>query len=255
MILNPRHVEVQVLADEHGNCVYLGERDCTIQRRRQKLIEETPSPICSEKMRKELGNAAVRLAKSVGYASAGTVEFLIDKDLNFYFMEMNTRVQVEHTVTEAITGVDIVKEQIRIAMGEKLSITQKDVKFNGHAIQFRINAENPADNFTPSPGKLDYYMAPGGPHVRVDSACYAGYSIPPYYDSMVAKLIVVGKTREEAIAVGKRALKEFHIGGVKSTIPFHKYMLKDKCFLENDYNLNYIDGLIEAGCKFEEKED
>lgn len=255
MIVNPRHVEVQILADEHGNCVYLGERDCTIQRRRQKLIEETPSPICSDKMRKQLGEAAVRLSKSVGYASAGTVEFLIDKDMNFYFMEMNTRIQVEHTVTEAITGVDLVKEQIRIAMGEKLSITQKDVQFEGHAIQFRINAENPSTNFSPSPGKLDYYLPPGGPHVRVDSACYTGYKIPPNYDSMVAKLIVIGKNREEAIAIGKRALKEFHIGGIHSTIPFHKYMLEDSNFLDNDYNLNYIDGLIESGCTFEDSEN
>lgn len=254
MIVNPRHVEVQILADEHGNCIYLGERDCTIQRRRQKLIEETPSPICSEKMRKQLGEAAVRLAKSVGYASAGTVEFLIDKDMNFYFMEMNTRIQVEHTVTEAITGVDLVKEQIRIAMGEKLTLTQKDVQFKGHAIQFRINAENPSTNFSPSPGKLDYYMPPGGPHVRIDSACYAGYKIPPNYDSMVAKLIVLGKDREEAIAIGKRALKEFHIGGIHSTIPFHKYMLDDSNFIGNDYNLNYVDTLIESGCTFNDSD-
>ena len=255
MILNPRHVEVQVLGDHFGNCVYLGERDCTVQRRRQKLIEETPSPICSDKMRKELGEASVRLAKSVGYASAGTVEFLIDKDMNFYFMEMNTRIQVEHTVTEAVTGVDLVKEQIKIAMGEPLSFSQKDIHIKGHAIQFRINAENPSTNFTPSPGKLDYYLAPGGPHVRIDSACYAGYKIPPNYDSMVAKLIITGKNREEAISISKRALKEFHIGGIHSTIPFHKYMLNDKNFIQNDYNLNYIDSLIESGCTFENSED
>ena len=174
MILNPRHVEVQILADQHGNCVHLGERDCTIQRRRQKLIEETRSPICSEKMRKELGEAAVRLAKSVGYSSAGTVEFLIDQDNKFYFMEMNTRIQVEHTVTEAITGIDLVKEQLRLAMGEPLGYKQKDIKFDGHAIQFRINAEDPSTNFTPSPGKIDYYLQPGGPHIRIDSACYSG---------------------------------------------------------------------------------
>lgn len=256
MIVNPRHVEVQVLGDKHGNCVYLGERDCTIQRRRQKLIEETPSLICDDKMRKELGEASVRLAKSVGYSSAGTVEFLIDKDKNFFFMEMNTRIQVEHTVTESITGVDLVKEQIKIAMGEPLSFTQEDIKFKGHAIQFRINAENPSMNFAPSPGKLDYYLPPGGPHVRIDSACYTGYKIPPNYDSMVAKLIVRGRDREEAIAIGKRALKEFHIGGIHSTIPFHCYMLDDKKFIENDYNLNYIDELIDSGCTFEDsKED
>lgn len=253
MILNPRHVEVQVMADKHGNCIYLGERDCTIQRRRQKLIEETPSPVCSPKLRKQLGEAAVRLALSAGYESAGTVEFLLDKDLNFYFMEMNTRIQVEHTVTEELTGVDLVVEQLRVAMGEKLSLKQKDVQFNGHVIQFRINAENPALNFAPSPGKLDYYLPPGGPHVRIDSACYTGYKIPPNYDSMVAKLIVKGRNRDEAIARSKRALKEFHIGGggVFSTIPFHKYMLNDKNFLTNNYNLNYIDSLIEEGCSFE----
>lgn len=255
MIIKPRHVEVQVLADKHGNCVYLGERDCTIQRRRQKLIEETPSPICSEKMRKELGECAVRLAKSVGYTSAGTVEFLIDQEMNFYFMEMNTRIQVEHTVTEAITGVDLVKAQLKIAMGEPLGFTQKDIKFDGHAIQFRINAENPANNFSPSPGKLEHYLQPGGPHVRIDSACYTGYKIPPHYDSMVAKLIVKGKNRTEAIAIGKRALKEFHIDGIQTTIPFHKHMLNDKNFIESKYNLNYVDTLIDSGCKFEEVEE
>ncbi len=255
MILNPRHVEVQIMGDKHGNCVYLGERDCTIQRRRQKLIEETPSLICDEKMRKELGEASVRLAKSVGYSSAGTVEFLIDKDKNFFFMEMNTRIQVEHTVTEAVTGIDLVKEQIKISMGEPLSFEQKDIQFKGHAIQFRINAENPAMNFAPSPGKLDYYLPPGGPHVRIDSACYTGYKIPPNYDSMVAKLIVTASNRDEAISISKRALKEFHIGGISSTIPFHTFMLEDQKFIDNDYNLNYIDELIESGCSFESAED
>lgn len=255
MIVNPRHVEVQVLGDKHGNCVYLGERDCTIQRRRQKLIEESPSLICDAKMRKQLGEAAVRIAKSVNYCSAGTVEFLIDENLKFYFMEMNTRIQVEHTVTEALTGVDLVKEQIRIANGEPLSFKQSDIEPKGHAIQFRINAENPSANFAPSPGKLDYYMPPGGPHVRIDSACYSGYSIPPYYDSMVAKLIVKGKDRAEAIAIGKRALKEFLIGGIHSTIPFHIYMLNDPKFVSNEYNLTYIDKLIESGCLFQLKED
>ncbi len=255
MIVNPRHVEVQVLGDQHGNCVYLGERDCTIQRRRQKLIEETPSLICDDKMRKELGEAAVRLAKSVNYSSAGTVEFLIDENRNFYFMEMNTRIQVEHTVTEAVTGIDLVKEQIKIAMGEPLSFKQEDIQMKGHVMQFRINAENPATNFSPSPGTLDYYLPPGGPHVRIDSACYTGYKIPPNYDSMVAKLIITGKDRKDAIAVAKRALREFHIGGIHSTISFHNYMLNDQKFINNDYNLNYIDQLIESGCTFELKEE
>ncbi len=251
MILNPRHVEVQIMGDQHDHYIYLGERDCTIQRRRQKLIEETPSPVCSPELRKKLGEAAVRLAASAKYTSAGTVEFLLDEDLNFYFMEMNTRIQVEHTVTEELTGVDLVKEQLKIAMGEPLSITQDQVQYRGHVIQFRINAEDPTNNFTPSPGKLEYYMPPGGPHVRIDSACYTGYRIPPYYDSMIAKLIVRGKDRTEAIEVGKRALKEFHIGGINTTIPFHLFMLEDSNFQESQYNLNYIDGLIEDGCTFE----
>jgi acetyl-CoA carboxylase biotin carboxylase subunit len=254
MIVNPRHIEVQVLGDKHGNYVYLGERDCTIQRRRQKLIEECPSPMLSPALRKKVGEAAVAIVKEAGYYSAGTVEFLLDKDLNFYFMEVNTRIQVEHTITEELTGVDIACEQIRIAMGEKLSIKQKDVEFKGHVIQFRINAENPSTNFSPSPGHLDYYVAPGGPHVRVDSACYAGYKIPPNYDSMIAKLIVKGATREEAIARGKRALREFHIGGVHSTIPFHLWMLADPNFLNHQYVISYVDQLIQEGCKFTEIE-
>lgn len=254
MIVNPRHIEVQVLGDKHGNYVYLGERDCTIQRRRQKLIEEAPSPMLSPALRKKVGEAAVAIVKEAGYWSAGTVEFLLDKDLNFYFMEVNTRIQVEHTVTEELTGVDLVKEQIRIAMGEKLSIKQKDIEFKGHVIQFRINAENPHNNFAPSPGHLDYYVAPGGPHVRIDSAAYAGYKIPPHYDSMIAKLIVKAATREEAIAVGKRALKEFHIGGVHSTIPFHLWMLSDPNFLNHNYVISYVDQLMQEGCTFTDVE-
>lgn len=227
MIVNPRHIEVQILGDKHGNYIHLGERDCTIQRRRQKLIEEAPSPILNATLRKKVGQAAVDIAKAANYSSAGTVEFLLDADKNFYFMEVNTRIQVEHTVTEELTGIDLVREQIKIAMGEKLKIKQKDVTFTGHVIQFRINAENPSNNFAPSPGFLEYYIPPGGPDVRVDSACYSGYRIPPNYDSMIAKLIVRGTNREEAIAIAKRALKEFHIGGVHSTIPFHLYMLQD----------------------------
>ncbi len=250
MIENPRHIEVQVLGDKHGNYVHLGERDCTIQRRRQKLIEEAPSPVLSAQLRQKIGQCAVDVVREAGYYSAGTVEFLLDKDHNFYFMEVNTRIQVEHTVTEELTGIDLLKEQIRIAQGEKLSVQQKDIQFKGHVIQFRINAENPSNNFAPSPGRLEYYLPPGGPHVRVDSACYSGYRIPPNYDSMVAKLIVKGKDRDEAIAIAKRALREFHIGGVFTTIPFHLYMLEDENFLSTKYNLLYIDGLIEEGCDF-----
>lgn len=251
MILNPRHIEVQVLGDKFGNYIHLGERDCTIQRRRQKLIEESPSPVLSPKLRQKIGHAAVNVVKAAKYYSAGTVEFLLDKDLNFYFMEVNTRIQVEHTVTEELTGVDLVHEQLRIAMGQKLQHDQKDIHFNGHVIQFRINAENPSQNFSPSPGRLEYYLPPGGPHVRVDSACYSGYNIPPNYDSMIAKLIVKGKDRKEAIAIGERALREFHIGGVHSTISFHLYMLQDENFLKSEYDLTYIDKLMSEGCTFQ----
>lgn len=250
MIMNPRHIEVQVMADKYGHTVHLGERDCTIQRRRQKLIEEAPSPVLNAKLRQRIGQAAVDVVKAAGYYSVGTVEFLLDKDHNFYFMEVNTRIQVEHTVTEELTGVDLVKEQIRIAMGEKLKVTQKDIHFDGHVIQFRVNAEDPAHGFSPSPGKLEYYLPPGGPHVRVDSACYSGYNIPPNYDSMIAKLIVKGKDRSDAINIGKRALREFHIGGVKSTIPFHLYMVEDPKFLDSNYDLTYIDRLTAEGHTF-----
>ena len=252
MIVNPRHIEVQVIGDKHGNYVYLGERDCTIQRRRQKLIEEAPSPILSPSLRKKIGEFAVAIVKAAGYYSVGTVEFLLDEEKNFYFMEVNTRIQVEHTITEELTGIDLVKEQIRIAMGEKLTYKQKDISFQGHIMQFRINAEDPHNNFAPSPGLLEYYIPPGGPHVRVDSACFAGYRIPPNYDSMIAKLIVKGANREEAIAVAKRALREFHIGGVHSTISFHLFMLKDPRFLENNYQITYIDTLIAEGCQFKD---
>lgn len=250
MILNPRHIEVQVLGDKHGNYIHLGERDCTIQRRRQKLIEEAPSPVLTPKQRQKIGQAAVNVVKEAKYFSAGTVEFLLDNRGEFYFMEVNTRIQVEHTITEELTGVDLVKEQLRIAMGESLSLEQKEVAFKGHVFQFRINAENPSHNFSPSPGRLEYYLPPGGPHVRVDSACYSGYAIPPNYDSMIAKLIVKGKDRAEAVAIAKRALREFHIGGVYSTIPFHLYMLQDPNFLEGHYDLTYIDRLIAEGCQF-----
>jgi len=251
MIMNPRHIEVQVLGDKFGNYIHLGERDCTIQRRRQKLIEEAPSPVLPPKLRDKIGQAAVNVVRKAKYYSAGTVEFLLDSKQNFYFMEVNTRIQVEHTVTEELTGVDLVREQIRIAMGHKLQYDQKSIGFKGHVMQFRINAENPASNFAPSPGRLEYYLPPGGPHVRVDSACYSGYMIPPNYDSMIAKLIVKGKDRAEAIAIAKRALREFHIGGVHSTIQFHLWMLEDPNFLSSKYDLTYIDKLMADGAQFQ----
>ncbi len=256
MIMNPRHIEIQIMGDKFGNYVHLGERDCTIQRRRQKLIEEAPSPVLSSKLRQRIGQAAIQIAKTANYHSVGTVEFLLDQDQNFYFMEVNTRVQVEHTVTEELTGVDIVRQQICIARGEKLPFEQKDIQFDGHIIQFRVNAEDPLHNFAPSPGRLEYYVPPGGPHVRVDSACYSGYTIPPNYDSMIAKLIVKGVDRNAAIAIGKRALREFHIGGVKTTIPFHLDVLEHTAFIEGKYDLAYVDGLIARGYQFgKEKEE
>ncbi|MBN1914672.1 MAG: acetyl-CoA carboxylase biotin carboxylase subunit [Parachlamydiales bacterium] len=248
LIENPRHVEVQILGDKKGNYLHLGERDCSIQRRRQKLIEESPSPIISSSLRKKMGQAAIDIAKEAEYYSAGTVEFLVDKNKNFYFMEMNTRIQVEHPVTEILTDYDLVAAQIKIAMGEKLKEKQREILFSGHAIEFRINAENPSNNFTPSPGKLHHFLSPGGPHVRVDTACYSGYSIPPNYDSLIAKLIVKGKNRDEAIRFAKRALKEFNIQGVYTTIPFHLYMLSDKTFLNGNYSIDYVDKLIEKKC-------
>lgn len=250
MIVNPRHVEVQVMGDKHGNYIHLGERDCTIQRRRQKLIEESPSPMVSEELRKKMGECAVNIVKAAKYHSVGTVEFLLDESGQFYFMEVNTRIQVEHTVTEELTGIDLVQQQIKIAQGEKLSLKQKDIEFKGHVFEFRINAENPHLNFAPSPGNLEHYIPPGGPHVRIDSACYGGYRIPPNYDSMIAKLIVKGRDRADAIRNAKRALREFHVAGVHTTIAFHQYMLEDKRFLTHDYTINYIDGLLNDGCNF-----
>lgn len=250
MIVRPRHIEIQVVGDKYGNYIHLGERDCTIQRRRQKLIEEAPSPILDSALREKMGRAAIAVVKAAKYHSVGTVEFLLDSDRNFYFMEVNTRIQVEHTVTEELTGIDLVAEQLHIARGGRLRYNQKSVSFHGHVVQFRINAENPANNFAPSPGRLEYYLPPGGPHVRVDSACYAGYRIPPHYDSMIAKLIVRGPNRHAAFERGRRALREFHIGGISSTIPFHLYMLNDKGFLDGDYDLAYVDTMIQDGCSF-----
>ncbi|GGE46545.1 acetyl-CoA carboxylase biotin carboxylase subunit [Pullulanibacillus camelliae] len=236
-----RHVEIQVLADKHGHTIHLGERDCTIQRRLQKLVEESPSPALSPEKRQEMGEAAVRAAEAVNYSGAGTIEFIFDADGNFYFMEMNTRIQVEHPVTEYVTGIDLIKEQIRVASGEPLSIKQEDVTFNGWAIECRINAENPAKNFMPSPGEVTMYLPPGGPGVRVDSAVYPGYRIPPYYDSMVAKIIAYGETREDAIAKMKRALGETVIDGISTTIPFHLNLFNHPVFVKGDFNTKFLE--------------
>jgi acetyl-CoA carboxylase biotin carboxylase subunit len=237
-----RHVEVQVLADQHGKVLHLGERDCTIQRRLQKLLEECPSPALDGELRKEIGEAAVKAAKAVDYTGAGTVEFIYDyRNRKFYFMEMNTRIQVEHPVTEMVTGIDLIKEQIKVANGEPLQYEQEDITFNGWAIECRINAENPAKNFMPSPGKINMYLAPGGFGVRMDSAAYPGYTIPPYYDSMIAKVIVHGNSREEAIAKMKRALSEFVIEGVHTTIPFHLKLLNNKTFVEGQFNTKFLE--------------
>ena len=244
-IEKPRHVEIQLMADEHGNIVYLGERDCTIQRRHQKLIEESPSPVVDLKLRKKMGEAAVRGAKSAGYKNAGTMEFLLDTDGNFYFMEMNTRIQVEHPVTEMVTGIDIVKEQIRIASGEKLKFNQDAVEFRGCAIECRINAEDPQKDFMPSPGRIMVYQPPGGPGVRVDTHVYTGYEIPPYYDSMIGKLICFGKNRCEVVSIVKRALDEYIIEPIKTTIPFHKKVFNNTRFLEGCYYTDFVERMME----------
>ncbi|WP_134701536.1 acetyl-CoA carboxylase biotin carboxylase subunit [Ammoniphilus sp. YIM 78166] len=237
----PRHIEIQIIADKHGEVAHLGERDCSIQRRHQKLVEEAPSPALDPGLREQMGKAAVAAAKAVNYHGAGTVEFLLDKHGQFYFMEMNTRIQVEHPVTEMITGVDLIKEQISVAAGYPLSFKQEDVTINGWAIECRINAENPAKNFMPSPGRVDGYLPPGGYGVRVDSAVYPGYQISPFYDSMVAKLIVWGKDREEAIQRMKRALGEFVIDGVKTTIPFHLKLLEHEAFVSGEFNTKFLE--------------
>lgn len=244
LIVNPRHIEVQLLGDGKGNVIHLGERDCSIQRRHQKLIEESPSPFVDEELREKLGTAAVAGAKKINYRGAGTIEFLVDKDKNFYFMEMNTRIQVEHPVTEMVTRVDIVKEQLRIASGEGLRFKQEDIKFEGHAIEVRINAEDPDNNFAPCPGKIESFHVPGGPGIRVDTHVYAGYMIPPYYDSMIAKLIVWGENRDEALSRMRRALKEFIIDGVKTTIPFHQKVMEDSRFTSGDFDTSFLEGFF-----------
>lgn len=239
-IANPRHIEVQILCDEHGNGVYLGERDCSLQRRHQKVLEEAPSPAVTPEIRKTLGETALRGAKAAGYTNAGTIEFLMDEKGNFYFMEMNTRIQVEHPVTEIITGIDLVKKQIEIAAGEPLGLKQEEIKINGHAIECRINAEDPYKNFMPTPGEIQFYHAPGGPGVRVDSCAYTGYTISPYYDSLIAKLITWGKDREEAINRMARALDEFEIYGIASTILFHLEVIHHPYFRSGDVTTNFI---------------
>jgi acetyl-CoA carboxylase biotin carboxylase subunit len=236
----PRHVEVQVLADARGNVVHLGERECSIQRRHQKLLEEAPAPGISPRLRANLHRAAVRLAQSIGYTNAGTVEFLVDRQENFYFIEMNTRIQVEHPVTEAVTGLDLVQEQIRIAAGERLRFGQRDVEFRGHAIECRINAEDPAHDFRPSPGRVVGFVPPGGPGVRVDTHVYAGYTIPPYYDSLVAKVVAWGRDRAEAIARMERALREFEVVGVRTTIPLHRAILENAFFRRGEVYTNFV---------------
>ena len=238
---NPRHIEVQILGDQYGNVVHLGERDCSIQRRHQKLLEEAPSPAIDEATRKEMGAAAVRAAKAINYEGAGTCEFLLDHDGKWYFMEMNTRIQVEHCVTEMISNIDLVREQIMVASGEPLDLTQDDIILRGHAIECRINAENPEKDFMPNPGQITGYVTPGGFGVRVDSHAYQDYKIPPYYDSMIGKLICWGRTRNEARRRMYRALKEYVITGVETTIPFHQSIIEDPVFMSGNFNTGFIE--------------
>ncbi len=239
-IENPRHIEIQIIADEHGNCVYLGERDCSIQRKNQKILEETPSLIIKDKVRKKMGEIAVNAIKKIGYYNVGTIEFLVDKNKDFYFMEMNTRVQVEHPVTEMVTGIDIIKEQIKIASGKTLEYSQKDIKITGHSLECRINAENPDKNFMPCPGKIIGLHLPGGNGIRIDSAIYEGYEIPIYYDSMIAKIIVHGNNRQESIEKMKSALGEFIIEGVDTNIDFLYKILENENFRTNNYTTSFL---------------
>ena len=238
---DPRHVEFQILADYHGNIIHLGERDCSVQRRHQKLIEESPSPALSEKLRRKMGEAAVKCAKAANYRGVGTVEFLLDKGEEFFFMEMNTRIQVEHPVTEMVTGLDLIKEQIKAACGLKLKIKQEDVRLQGHAIECRINAEDPDNNFIPCPGKIEQLNLPGGPGVRVDTHIYSGYKISPYYDSMIAKLIVYGANRPEAIRIMRRALDEFYISPIKTTVPLQMQIMNDPAFVRGDISTHFLE--------------
>jgi acetyl-CoA carboxylase biotin carboxylase subunit len=236
-----RHVEVQVMVDRHGNGVHFGERDCSVQRRHQKLIEEGPSPAMDDASRERLRDLAIRSVVAAGYESAGTLEFLLDADGNFYFIEINCRIQVEHPVTEMVTGVDLITEQIRLAAGDRLSLRQEEIRFRGHAIEFRINAEDANDNFAPQAGEIESLSLPGGPGVRIDTHLYPGYEVPPYYDSLLAKLIVWGETREVALARSRRALAEFEVGGVKTNIPFHRGIIDNDAFLEARVSTNLLD--------------
>ncbi|MCQ2973012.1 MAG: acetyl-CoA carboxylase biotin carboxylase subunit, partial [archaeon] len=236
----PRHIEFQILADEHGNVIHAADRECSIQRRHQKLLEEAPSPIMTEELRADMGESATKAAETIGYTGAGTIEFLYDAG-NYYFLEMNTRIQVEHPITEMITNIDLIKEQIKSANGDKLQYSQDDIKVTGHAIECRINAENPLADFAPSPGKITGYRSPGGPGVRLDSGVYMNYTIPTFYDSMISKLITWGRTREDSIAKMKRALSEYIILGVPTTIPFHKAILRNESFIKGDLNTHFID--------------
>ena len=246
LIENPHHIEFQIMADSHGDVVHLGERDCSMQRRNQKIIEETPSPIMSDELRAKMGADCVRLAKEVGYVGAGTIECLMDDHGNYYFMEMNTRIQVEHCITEEAYGLDLVKEQIKIAAGEPLSHWMHNAQRKYHAIECRINAEDPFNNFQPCPGRIDLYYAPGGRGIRIDSHAYAGYTVPPHYDSMIAKVIGMGTTREHAIERMRRALSEYMITGIKTTIPFQQAIMHDPDFVRGRYNTSFVTKLIEA---------
>jgi acetyl-CoA carboxylase biotin carboxylase subunit len=250
LIANPHHIEFQIMGDSHGRVVHLGERDCSIQRRNQKVIEECPSPLMTESLRKKMGHAAVKLAESVGYQNAGTIEFLIDNDGRFYFLEMNCRIQVEHTITEEVYGCDLVKEQIRIAAGEHLSPHVAKAWPRSHAIQCRINAEDPAHGFQASPGKIQFYYAPGGRGVRIDSHAYTGYVVPPYYDSMIAKLITIGASRDSAIDRMRRALDEYYITGIRTTVGFHAAIMRSKEFREGKYDTGFVERLMKSE-KFE----
>jgi acetyl-CoA carboxylase biotin carboxylase subunit len=243
-IQNPRHIEFQILADSHGKILHLGERDCSVQRRHQKLIEESPSPFLTSDLRKKMGKASVKAAEAAAYENAGTIEFLVDPKGNYYFIEMNTRIQVEHPVTEEVTGIDLIKQQINVANGEKLEFDQGDIRWEKHAIECRINAEDPARNFAPSPGTISLYYAPGGLGVRVDSHVYSGYTIPPYYDSMIGKLICFGATRKIALQRSYRALSEYIVRGIKTTIPLHKAIMSDPTFIEGKATTAYMEDFM-----------
>jgi acetyl-CoA carboxylase, biotin carboxylase subunit len=246
LIVNPHHIEFQIMADSHGHVVHLGERDCSIQRRNQKVIEECPSPFLTPALRKKMGHAAVKLCKAIGYVNAGTIEFLVDDERRFYFMEMNTRIQVEHTITEEVYGCDLVKEQIRIAAGERLSPHVEHAVPRSHAIQCRINAEDPGNNFQPSPGRINFYYAPGGRGVRIDSHAYTGYIVPPYYDSMIGKIVTVGATRSSCIDRMRRALDEYYVTGIKTTVPFHAAIMRSGEFRDGKYDTGFVERVMSS---------